>query len=249
MPVADHPSPSRPIVLVAGRDDWRRDVALNRVLIGRLRQIGLRVEWEDTATDLVHRWLVWAAGFPGLSPRGLAFGARVCQILHACAHPPYWRFLLARAFLPGGPPGSAKRRVKQLRARVRALCGDGPVVILSRSSGGRAASILADAEGVAQVICLGYPFRHPERGEQTERTAHLATMATPMLIVQGRADIYGGPELVRECVLAPAVEVVFLDTDHEFRVGAAEIDWIVAGIEAALAERGLARPEGETVGQ
>jgi len=82
-------------------------------------------------------------------------------------------------------------RAPRLLARftkVLALVGPADqVVIGGKSMGGRIASMIADEVGAAGVVCLGYPFHPPGKPERL-RTAHLATLKTPTLIVQGTRD-------------------------------------------------------------
>ncbi|MEJ8572032.1 alpha/beta family hydrolase [Microbaculum marinum] len=104
------------------------------------------------------------------------------------------------------------------------------VIAIGRSSGGRIAS-LAAAEGapIAAVIVLGYPFRVPGEDEDPARTSHLATIATPTLILQGTADPYGTKAVAeRRYPLSPFVRIVELDASHEFNVSAARWDQVVA---------------------
>ena len=59
-----------------------------------------------------------------------------------------------------------------------------------KSMGGRMASLVADEVGAAGLVCLGYPFHPPGRPERL-RTAHLESIQTPSLIVQGTRDPFG----------------------------------------------------------
>jgi predicted alpha/beta-hydrolase family hydrolase len=66
--------------------------------------------------------------------------------------------------------------------------------------------------------------------------AHLETLRTPALIVQGSRDAFGSREEVQGYVLAPSIRVLFLEAgDHSFKPprGAAES-------EARLLERAVA---------
>ena len=65
-----------------------------------------------------------------------------------------------------------------------------------KSMGGRIASLLADAAGVAGLICLGYPF-HPTGKPDQLRVEHLQAIKTPTLILQGERDPFGNAEEVR----------------------------------------------------
>jgi hypothetical protein len=91
------------------------------------------------------------------------------------------------------------------------------VVIGGKSMGGRIASMIADKAGVAGVLCLGYPF-HPPGRPQRLRTAHLQTIQTPTLIVQGMRDRFGAEEEVATYTLSDAIELAWMeDGDHSFK--------------------------------
>ena len=91
------------------------------------------------------------------------------------------------------------------------------VVIGGKSMGGRIASMIADDVGAAGVVCLGYPFHPPGKPERL-RTAHLETLKTPTLIVQGTRDRFGTEEEVAAYSLSPSIELVWMeDGDHSFK--------------------------------
>jgi predicted alpha/beta-hydrolase family hydrolase len=91
------------------------------------------------------------------------------------------------------------------------------VVIGGKSMGGRIASMIADEVGAAGVVCLGYPFHPPGKPERL-RTAHLETLRTPTLIVQGTRDRLGTEEEVASYSLSPSIEVAWMgDGDHSFK--------------------------------
>ena len=100
---------------------------------------------------------------------------------------------------------------------VRELGGGGGLVIGGKSLGGRMASMVADELAVAGLLCLGYPFHPP--GQATKlRTAHLETLKTRALIVQGTRDTFGTQEDVATVVLSPAIEVTWIaGGDHSFK--------------------------------
>jgi predicted alpha/beta-hydrolase family hydrolase len=89
-------------------------------------------------------------------------------------------------------------------------------VIGGKSMGGRMATMIADELGVRGVAVFGYPFHPPEQRERV-RTAHLAALATPTLIVQGERDPFGTREDVAGYELAPSIEIEWMpDGDHSF---------------------------------
>lgn len=109
-----------------------------------------------------------------------------------------WRAVVAQ--LGGGRPSPLDHRTG--------------VVIGGASMGGRMASLVADELGVRGLVCLGYPFHPPGKPTQL-RTAHLAGLRTPALIVQGTRDPFGGPDEVARYSLSPAIRVVWIeDGDH-----------------------------------
>jgi uncharacterized protein len=121
------------------------------------------------------------------------------------------------------PPPRAETVQPEYRAAIDALGAQGSakLIIGGKSMGGRVASMIADAvhaEGkVAGLLCLGYPFHPPEKPQQL-RTAHLADLKTPTLIVQGTRDPFGTPDEVAAYQLSKAIEILWLeDGDHDLR--------------------------------
>lgn len=100
---------------------------------------------------------------------------------------------------------------------VAVLGGGENLIIGGKSMGGRIASQVADTAGVRGLVCMGYPF-HPPGQPQKVRTAHLAELRTPTLILQGTRDDFGRPEDVAGYALSPAIRVEWLeDGDHSFK--------------------------------
>lgn len=119
------------------------------------------------------------------------------------------------------PPPRAETLCPEYEAAVAALAPRGRLVIGGKSMGGRVASLVADAlhtQGkVTGLLCLGYPF-HPMQKPEQLRTAHLATLRTPTLIVQGTRDAFGTREEVAAYRLSPAIRVLWLeDGDHDLK--------------------------------
>ena len=91
------------------------------------------------------------------------------------------------------------------------------LVIGGKSLGGRIASLVAEDETPAGLICLGYPFHPPGRPERL-RTAHLEEIQTPTLICQGARDAFGDEADVRGYRLSPRIRMCWLpDGDHGFK--------------------------------
>jgi predicted alpha/beta-hydrolase family hydrolase len=96
--------------------------------------------------------------------------------------------------------------------------GGGPRLFIGgKSMGGRIASMVADEVGARGLVCLGYPF-HPPGAPAKLRTAHLATLETPTLILQGTRDAFGSREEIAGYGLSPAIAVHYLEGgDHSFK--------------------------------
>lgn len=88
-----------------------------------------------------------------------------------------------------------------------------------KSMGGRVASLIADdlygAERIKGLVCLGYPF-HPPNKPAELRTAHLASLACPTLIVQGERDPFGSRAEIDGFTITPAIRFHWaVDGDHD----------------------------------
>jgi predicted alpha/beta-hydrolase family hydrolase len=119
------------------------------------------------------------------------------------------------------PPPRAETLVPEYLAAINALGARAPLIIGGKSMGGRVASMMADklyASGrIAGLLCLGYPFRPIGKPDQL-RTAHLAAMKTPTLIVQGTRDLFGTREEVATYALSKSIEVLWVeDGDHDLK--------------------------------
>ena len=108
-------------------------------------------------------------------------------------------------------------------------------VIGGKSMGGRVGSMIADEVGAAGLLCLGYPF-HPAGKPERLRIAHLETIRTPSLIVQGSRDRLGSEEEVSTYALSSAIELAWMeDGDHSFQPRKKSGRTIEENLEAAAA--------------
>jgi hypothetical protein len=123
----------------------------------------------------------------------------------------------------------------------------GPLAIGGKSMGGRMASLLADELEADALVCLGYPVYAAGKPEKP-RVAHLATLQTPTLIVQGERDALGDRETVEQYELSPAIALHWLTTaDHDLkplkRSGSTHAEHLDSAADViAVFLRGLARP-------
>ena len=121
------------------------------------------------------------------------------------------------------------------RRTLRSVLRDKAVSILSHSAGGRIAAHLCDEPNVERMICFGYPFRHPEKPEESERTDNLRGIQKPFLIIQGVQDEYGGKDVASRYELSPCIEFEFVASDHNYE-NMSDVEWsaIVDRIESFL---------------
>lgn len=114
-------------------------------------------------------------------------------------------------------PDRAPKLIARFEEALSLVGPPAEVIIGGKSMGGRIASMIADEVGAAGVLCLGYPFHPPGKPERL-RTAHLETLKTPTLIVQGTRDRLGTEEEVATYALSPSIEVAWMgDGDHSFK--------------------------------
>lgn len=130
-------------------------------------------------------------------------------------------YMAARRSGSSRPPPRAEKLNPQYLAAVEALGATGRLVIGGKSMGGRVASMVADglfeSGRINGLLCLGYPFHPPAKPEQL-RTAHLADLKTPTLIVQGTRDEFGTRDEVPAYRLSPAIDILWLeDGDHDLK--------------------------------
>jgi predicted alpha/beta-hydrolase family hydrolase len=175
--------------------------------------IPLRVDGPERAMETVV--LAHGAGAPMDSPfleyvaAGLAMrGLRVVRFEFPYMH--------ARRADRRPPPDREPVLLDRWRAVLAELDGR-PPVIGGKSLGGRMASLLADEVGARGLVCLGYPF-HPPGKPQRLRVAHLESLRTPTLVVQGTRDALGSREEVAGYRLSRSIRVHWVeDGDHSLK--------------------------------
>ena len=137
------------------------------------------------------------------------------------------------------PPPRAESLMGEYVAAATAVAEGAPLLIGGKSMGGRVASLVADRlydQGrIAGLVCLGYPFHPPNKPAQL-RTAHLAGLACPTLIIQGERDPFGNRREVESYPLAPAIRLQWAaDGDHDWGPRGASGHTRRENIEAAAA--------------
>lgn len=115
------------------------------------------------------------------------------------------------------PPDRAPILLDCWRDIITDLAPADRLVIGGKSMGGRMASLVADEMNVAGLLVFGFPFHAPGK-PPGERIAHLATLKTPTLIVQGTRDTMGTRDEVTDYALSKAIELLWIeDGDHSLK--------------------------------
>ena len=215
-------------LLLVGRDDWQKDEALNLALLQQLKNNCIEIIWEDPAAPVIHFFRKIEQKCKIFSPRIKKCHLRLIQIVYGLLHPSYFVYLYKRK------NNSVAFRCESLKKTIRKHGGAERTIVLARSSGGRVASLISDELNLKQIVCLGYPFKHPEQDDEPARYAHLAQLKTPMLIIQGIQDEYGGIEIKNRYELSNNITLLFLDTDHNFAIDDAMAQDIVQHIKCVV---------------
>jgi hypothetical protein len=224
-------------ILLVGRDNWQKDNDLNVVLLNYLKQTGITIIWEDPAATIFHKVLRFQNGVKWLPERLRLFNTRLLQIALCIFKPGYYSYMKPRL------NQSINGRMASLEKRINTYKHQFELCILSRSSGAIVASKLADKLGIGQLICISYPFEHPDNGIEPYRFKHLENLATPFLIFQGRYDEYGGAEVVEKYNMSSSIQLCFVDTNHNFDLDAENWEHVLFKIAQTISSRRLIETE------
>lgn len=108
------------------------------------------------------------------------------------------------------------KRVAALKAAIGGFSG--PVILIGRSSGARVASLCADERNVLVVVCLAYPFKHPQKAEEEIRYRHLESLSTSTLVIQGIRDEYGGLLQMKKYKCSNAIRFFYVKAGHSMNL-------------------------------
>lgn len=208
---------SRKKIFLIGRDHWQKDLSLNHILLKYLQQSEHEVIWEDPAGNLIYKFREIENNLKWLPDYVKKINLRLLQFGFDIFHWNYFSYLSKRQNT------SIEFRTKKLKKSILKMGNTDNLIIISRSSGGRITSLLADSLKIKHLICLSYPFKHPERSNEPDRYLHLKNIKTPMLIIQGKKDEYGGLDIREKYQFSPNVELFFVDTNHNFVIN--DNDW------------------------
>lgn len=212
---------------MVGRDNWQRDESLNYSLLERLRKNNIEIIWEDPVVEFIYLYRKMEQKFIPIFKSAPQFNSRVIKILYGLIHPSYFYYLYKMRKVGD----SIRLRCESLKKMIQKRGIADRTIILSRSSGGRVSSLIADELSLKYIICLSYPFKHPEMSEEPERYEHLSTIKTPMLIFQGVRDVYGGLDIKEKYTFSTNVKLHFMDTNHDFDINQNQFNELFESIE------------------
>lgn len=215
-----------PLFLILGRDDFMKDDPFTECLISHFTDRQHTVLWYESGAKNTQRIL--NLRYPSTLPKAVRWFRKICWV---CRHPARWSFFYR-------PKEKIPFRCKSLLALLKFLGPEHEVILLTRSANGRVASRVADIAGIRKIVCLGYPFQHPGYDVEPSRFDHLSTLKTPMLIIQGIHDPYGGEEIRDRYSFSPQITVRMVETDHDFRISEALQKEILAEIDAFIFPQG-----------
>jgi len=119
----------------------------------------------------------------------------------------------------------------------------GALFVGGKSMGGRIATHLAaQGDGVSGVFALGYPLHPPGKPEQL-RSAHLAAITVPVLIIQGERDAFGTPSELAPVIAAmkaPVTLEIVPGGDHSLGTRGRPVDELYDWLSALIVK--WARP-------
>ena len=207
---------SKKIILIVGRENLRKDGSLNNSLLAYLEQQNHSIIYEPIGSAIYeavnlenkHTWL------PSFFKK---IYWRICLLRYTAKNLNYFFKSYSKNI------SHVEFRSRMLRQLILKLGAEKEIIIISRSSGGIIASQIADELNIKHMICLGYPFKHPEKEVEPYRFMHLKNLKTPFLIIQGTQDEYGGIETKEKYTMSPNIETLFLDTNHDFKTS--DDDW------------------------
>lgn len=123
-------------------------------------------------------------------------------------------------------PAVAEKTVEAAISKARGLFPTVRLFAGGKSFGGRMTShVLAKKKlDVTGLIFYGFPLHAPGKAS-TERAAHLNSISTPMLFLQGTRDALANVTLIEEVTSGlPAATLTFFDrADHSFAIGKTDV--------------------------
>ncbi len=216
------------VLLFLGRNNSHKNSIPLQELLNRLILDGYLLVWTKERTQLISEFLEekskkvvsFLDRIHGPQERPIkVWTLRFVRGLILIFHPSKWNYFIHWVFVR-----QINGQNQVIRKVIQTLGENKSIFILSNSAGGITASALANLPTINGIICFGYPFKHPDKGEEGYRTNCLKDIQKPFLIIQGANDEYGGKEVPHRYVLSPCIEFEFVEATHEYENLSAD-DW------------------------
>lgn len=215
------------VLIILERDSYEKDAHLLNQLITALSPSGYTPVWYNPH-GVGSSQFVTSNPFINALPCWLRFPIKALLLLK---HPSRIGHYLSR---DAWRESTIEGRCFNLKKFIGTFDVETEIAIFSRSAGGRIASRIADEVPIQKIVCLGYPFKHPDQPDEPDRYQHLSHLKTPMLIIQGVRDAYGGSDVINRYDLSPAIKLEFIDTDHDFVLSQTQFTSVVNHINNFL---------------
>ena len=205
-------------IVAVGRSNYRKSSGSIETLLADLHAAGFAVVWFESRITQIARWrdarlerllggrlLKWCQshGVLGKSVR------RLINTVILMMRPDKWSYLSKRF---DDPNVLAARDLRKFLYQYPHRS----VHLFAHSAGGIVSSLVADEPAIASMVCFGYPFKHPEKDEESVRTAHLPAVCKPFLIFQGDRDEYGTALDAQRYALSASTAVKSIQSDHDY---------------------------------
>lgn len=208
------------VLLFIGRSNIQKNSAPLQELLNRLILDGYLLVWpksrNQSISELLNEESMWAVSClnrilgPNETPTKV-WARRSLKGLILIFHPSKWSY-----FVDWLSDSQINDQTLINRRAIQAIGGNKSIFIMSHSAGGITALSLSDETNLCGIICFGYPFKHPDKGEESYRTKFLKEIQKPFLIIQGTKDEYGGIDVQHRYDLSPCVKFEFVDATHEY---------------------------------
>jgi len=211
---------SNKVLLFLGRGNQQKNSIPLQELLNRLTLNGYLLAWPESRNQAISKfldekserplcWVHWVCGAnETLLKKNFR---RYIKGLTLIFYPSKWGF-----FLNWCANSEVDNQTQLAHQAIKIFEGDKSISILSHSAGGIAASNLWDEPNIKNIICFGYPFKHPDKDDEDYRTRNLKKIEKPFLIIQGNQDEYGGGKAEQHYELSSYIKFEFVDATHEY---------------------------------
>jgi uncharacterized protein len=208
------------VLLFIGRSNTQKNSTPLQELLNKLILDGYLLVWPKDKNQIVSELLskksAWAVSHLNriLGPNERPFKVWVRRLLKGLILIPYpskWSYFVHWYFT-----SPVEDQFLINRQAIQEIGENKSIYIMSHSAGGITALSLSNEVNICGIICFGYPFKHPEKCEESYRTNYLKDLQKPFLIIQGTRDEYGGKDVQHRYDLSPHIELEFVDATHEY---------------------------------